>query len=48
MFWSKSVFIDAYNQSQGTMPRRVAIQRYDPVTGQPIVTELYDPSDFLP
>jgi hypothetical protein len=41
-------FIDAYNQSQGTMPRRVAIQRYDPVTGQPVVTELYDPSDFLP
>lgn len=29
-------------------PDAVAIQRYDPRTGLPVVTELYSPADFLP
>jgi hypothetical protein len=41
-------FINAYSESQGNLPRTIAIQRYNPVTGEPVVTELYDPSDFLP
>jgi filamentous hemagglutinin len=41
-------FIDAYRSSQGQLPNTIAIQRYNPVTGQPVVTELYKPSDFLP
>jgi hypothetical protein len=41
-------FIDAYTQSQGSLPSRIAIQRYSPVTGRPVVTELYGPEDFLP
>jgi molecular chaperone DnaK (HSP70) len=41
-------FIRAYEESQGTLPKTVAIQRYDPATGRPVVTELYKPSDFLP
>lgn len=36
-------FIDAYSQSQGKLPAKIAIQRYDPVTGEPVVTELYTP-----
>jgi len=41
-------FIRAYQESQGSLPRTIAIQRYDPVTGRPVVTDLYKPSDFLP
>jgi hypothetical protein len=40
--------IRAYEQSRGNLPRTIGIQRYDPVTGRPIVTELYSPFDFLP
>lgn len=39
-------FIRAYEASQGTSPRTIAIERYNPTTGQPVVTELYKPSDF--
>jgi hypothetical protein len=41
-------FIRAYEQSQGQLPRTIAIQRYDPLTGRPVMTELFKPSDFLP
>lgn len=41
-------FINAYSESQGGLPRTIAIQRYDPLTGQPVVTELYSPYDFMP
>jgi phage tail protein X len=41
-------FINAYEQAQGQLPTTIAIQRYDPATGQPMLTELYRPSDFLP
>jgi hypothetical protein len=41
-------FIRTYEESQGTLPKTIAIQRYDPATGRPVVTELYKPSDFLP
>jgi hypothetical protein len=41
-------FIRAYEQSQGSSPRTIAIQRYDPTTGDVVVTELYTPAEFLP
>ncbi|WP_315133467.1 hypothetical protein [Achromobacter marplatensis] len=41
-------FIDAYRESTGTQPRTIAIQRYDPKTGLPVVTELYNPNEFMP
>ena len=41
-------FINAYKESNGTLPRTIGIQRYDPVTGMPVHTELYTPSDFMP
>jgi hypothetical protein len=41
-------FIDAYTKSQGNMPSRIAIQRYDPITGRSVVTEMYGPEEFLP
>ncbi|MFZ5497238.1 MAG: FG-GAP-like repeat-containing protein [Verrucomicrobiota bacterium] len=41
-------FIRAYEARTGRLPRTIAIQRYDPATGQPVVTEIYKPSDFLP
>lgn len=41
-------FIDAYRESNGTQPRTIAIQRYDPKTGLPVVTELYNPTEFMP
>lgn len=41
-------FIRAYEQGSGSLPSRIAIQRYDPATGLPVVTELYTPADFLP
>ncbi len=40
--------IEAYRQREGHLPDIIAIQRYDPATGRPVVTELYSPSDFLP
>jgi hypothetical protein len=40
-------FIHAYQDSQGTLPKTIAIQRYD-ASGVPIKTDLYKPSDFLP
>ena len=39
-------FIKAYELSQGKLPNTIVIQRYSPVTKQPVVTELYKPSDF--
>lgn len=41
-------FIKAYEQREGHLPEVIAITRYDPKTGQQVVTELYKPSDFLP
>jgi filamentous hemagglutinin len=41
-------FINAYSENQGGLPRTIAIQRYDPLTGQPVVTELYSPYYFMP
>lgn len=41
-------FIEAYRQREGQLPSVIAIQRYDPKTGTPVVTELHSPSDFLP
>ncbi len=40
--------IRAYKASQGTLPARIAIPRYDPKTGEFVRTDLYTPSDFLP
>lgn len=39
-------FVRAFEESQGHPPSTIAIERYDPKTGQPVVTELYKPSDF--
>ncbi|TWT29252.1 hypothetical protein Enr8_51150 [Blastopirellula retiformator] len=41
-------FIEAYRRREGHLPDVIGIQRYDPKTGQPILTELYLPNDFLP
>jgi RHS repeat-associated protein len=41
-------FIRAYQESTGNLPALIAIQRYDPATGLPVVTELYDPAYFMP
>jgi hypothetical protein len=41
-------FIESYRLSRGSPPNKIAIQRYDPITGDPIVTELYDPEEFIP
>jgi len=40
--------IKAYEQREGHLPDVIAIQRYDPATGKPVLTELYSPQDFLP
>lgn len=39
-------FVRAFEESQGHPPSTIAIERYDPKTGRPVVTELYKPSDF--
>lgn len=39
-------FIRAYENSFGAPPQTIAIERYDRVTGRPVVTELFKPSDF--
>jgi hypothetical protein len=41
-------FIKAFEVREGRLPSTIAIQRYDPKTGQPFVTEIYKPTDFLP
>jgi hypothetical protein len=41
-------FIKAYEVREGKLPKVIAIQRYDPKTGKPVVTELFKPEDFLP
>jgi filamentous hemagglutinin len=41
-------FIKAYEVREGELPKVIAIQRYDPKTGEPFVTELLKPEDFLP
>ena len=41
-------FIRAYESREGSLPKRVAIQRYDPTTGQAVRTDLFKPEDFLP
>ncbi len=40
--------ITAYEISQGSLPRAVAIPRYDPVSGELVTVELYPPERFLP
>ena len=40
--------IKAYEAREGVLPKRIAIPRYDPKTGQWIRTDLYRPEDFLP
>jgi filamentous hemagglutinin len=40
--------IEAYRQREGHLPDTVAIERYDPATGKPVVTELHRPDEFLP
>ncbi|MFZ6820582.1 RHS repeat domain-containing protein [Undibacterium sp. Ji22W] len=40
--------IEAFRKREGHLPDTIAIQRYDPKTGDPVVTELYKPEDFLP
>jgi filamentous hemagglutinin len=39
-------FIRAYEAQFGAPPKTIAIERYDPITMRPIVTELYKPGDF--
>lgn len=41
-------FITAYQKRVGKLPKRIAIQRYNPKTGEPVQTDLYTPKDFLP
>lgn len=41
-------FMRAYEAREGVLPETIAIQRYDPVTGMPVRTDLYSPQDFLP
>lgn len=41
-------FIKAYEQREGHLPKVIGIKRYDPQTGQQVLTELYSPKDFLP
>jgi filamentous hemagglutinin len=41
-------FIKAYEQREGQLPKVIGITRYDPQTGQQVLTELYSPKDFLP
>ncbi len=39
-------FIRAYETQFGAPPKTIAIERYDPITMRPVVTELYRPGDF--
>lgn len=41
-------YIKAYEEKTGTLPKQILIERYDPVTGQAVRTEIYDPKIFLP
>ena len=41
-------FIKAYEKREGRVPERIAIQRYNPATGEPVHTELHKPETFLP
>jgi hypothetical protein len=41
-------FIRAYEKATGELPKTIAIQRYDAITGMPVKTDLFKPSDFLP
>ena len=41
-------FIKAYEAREGRLPKRVAIPRYDPRTGDLLKTDLFAPGDFLP
>jgi hypothetical protein len=41
-------FVKAYERREGELPERVAIQRYDPVTKEPIRTDLHKPEEILP
>ena len=34
--------------SRASYPEKVVIQRYDPKTGQPTVSEIHEPGAFLP
>ena len=41
-------FINAYQQKNNSLPRIIAIQRYDPKTGKPVYTEIYKPKEIAP
>ena len=41
-------FIKAFEKREGRLPKTVAIQRYDPETGQLVRTEIYSAKSFLP
>jgi hypothetical protein len=41
-------FIRAFEIREGRLPRTIAIQRYDPLTGKVVRTDLYTPEEFLP
>ncbi len=41
-------FIRAYEKREGQLPDVIGVTRYDPKTGEQILTELYSPADFLP
>lgn len=41
-------YIKAYEAKTGSPPKQILIERYDPVTGQPVVTEIHSPGSFLP
>jgi hypothetical protein len=41
-------YITAFKQREGHLPDVIRITRYDPKTGQQVLTELYSPEDFLP
>ena len=41
-------FIKAYEAREGRLPKRIAVPRYDPQTGELVKTDLFVPGDFLP
>lgn len=41
-------FIRAYELREGQLPTTIAIQRYDPVTGKVVRTDIHRPEEFLP
>jgi hypothetical protein len=41
-------YIRAFEEREGRWPKVVGVTRYDPQTGQQVLTEFYSPKDFLP